>query len=178
MATKSGNQQSNNTVGSFAKAEVRSAVANDLLDRMGIEHSKRVGYELGTLTDAVNEQLVRAEGALRDLGYGCSAGVLVEPGTELVWSEWLVFDKWNREWKLLLVSRPDKCAIDEFGNFDDEGEWVVPLLEASRQRRLAAATKLPELLQVLTRRAEGELAAVTAAVEGIEAFNEAMGLVR
>lgn len=51
---------------------------------------------------------------------------------------------------------------------------VVPLLETSRQGRLAAAAKLPDLLAVLTKRAEKELAAVTAAVEGIEAFNDAM----
>lgn len=159
---------------SFASAEARTAVANRLLERMGVEHSKRVGYELGTLTDAVNEQLQRAETALRSLGFGCSGGVRIDDDPAPLITEWLVFDRWEREWRLLLVDRECNVAIDEFGNSMGGNLSVVPLLETSRQGRLAAAAKLPDLLAVLTKRAEKELAAVTAAVEGIEAFNDAM----
>lgn len=116
---------------------------------------------LNTATDSLTETLGQVERALVELHLGVEASVElrretieVEDGKlpDLHEETHLRFGKSGKRWSLSLMSSDD--VTDHWHE--------TPLVNASREDRLLAVTKLPELVEALVLRAEERLAEVTA----------------
>ena len=107
-----------------------------------------------TATDALNASLQRAELALTELNLGVTAAVFLNPLEEDRgdWRQHLRFGKDSTGWRLILESGPDG------GEPEDWSE--SPLLNASKEVRLQAVTRLPALLEKLVETAEQHLVAL------------------
>jgi hypothetical protein len=117
---------------------------------------------LNTATDSLTETLGQVERALVELHLGVGASVtlrsevidLSDENRPPVFAETLLrFGKTGKRWTLTLVETLD-------GMPEDEHE--TPLVNASREDRILAVTKLPELVEALVLRAEERLAEVNA----------------
>jgi hypothetical protein len=120
-----------------------------------IEAGKRAAAALHQATDELNKKLGAAAGSLCKLQLGVSAYVVVgrEPTAGFViggdpdaGTYRLAFRKHDNEWGLFI----------EF----PRGE-VIPLLSASRELRVLAASKLPELIDRMLNAAESEMRQVS-----------------
>ena len=116
-----------------------------------LEQIKELRAELVGATDAYNESLLRAEAAFKALNLGVTAVVELEPNESdrSGWSQLIRFGKHGHEWRLLLESGPEG---------GEEEEWSIsPLVNASKEIRLLAANRLPDLLGALMTRAREEV---------------------
>jgi hypothetical protein len=111
---------------------------------------------LNTATDALNQSLAHAEARLRSLAVEGEIQLQSDPDGTLV----LRFAK-SSSWRLELA----------WGDFGGNREETTALLKASREHRLLAAEKLPELVASL-RQKHDEL--LTRAQRAIQIVNEAV----
>jgi hypothetical protein len=119
----------------------------DLLAR-----ARGIAPQLGSATDELNAALTRAEKAIASLRLGVTASVTLSeqreedaPYTRL---ECLTFGKDGAHWRLLI----------ERGIEDEPETWTsTPLVNASREVRVLAADRLPELLEKLIANAEEQV---------------------
>ena len=116
---------------------------------------------LNTATDSLTETLGQVERALVELHLGVEASVELrredidvgeDHGGPIVEETRLRFGKSGKRWTLSVMRSHELM--------DDWHE--TPLVNASREDRLLAVTKLPELVEALVLRAEERLAEVTA----------------
>jgi hypothetical protein len=110
-----------------------------------------VARELRAATEELTEVFRRAEIAMRRFGVGGEVVVGSDEDGPLT----LAFEKRGREWQLLYVFV--NPAGDETGS--------APVANAPRAFRVAAASKLGELVEVLNRAARLELESVQRAVK-------------
>lgn len=90
-------------------------------------------------TDALNTALVQAEKAFFALDLGVSATVSISDGEPSDWEESLSFTKIGGHWGLYVTRERH-----------DGSDWSSSaILSASREQRVQAATKIPELHQAL-----------------------------
>lgn len=87
--------------------------------------------KLHLMTDLLNEEIQRVEAALAWLQLGVTAQVGLKQGEKQnVYKSVLRFGKWQGRWCLTV----------------DDGEDIVSLLQASREERLQAVSRFPDLL--------------------------------
>lgn len=124
---------------------------------------QKAAEELGAATDQLTEALLQIERALAEQRLGVSASVRLQTthgfdensGDEEVDLDDLSFRKEGKRWSLFIDSGPEHpCG---------PGDWhSIPLANASRELRLLAVEKLPELIDALVRNAESQLAEIHA----------------
>lgn len=132
---------------------------------------------LNTATDSLTETLGQIERALVELHLGVEASVELrrehidvgnDHGGTISEETHLRFGKSGKRWTLSLMSSHDLM-----------NEWhETPLVNASREDRLLAVTKLPELVEALVLRAEERLAEVNAQREKAQEVLAALVSVR
>lgn len=134
-----------------------------LLHTHRLARARTLSHDLGAATTVLTKALADAEGAIRLLDLGVSAGICVarDDGRP---DDAIAFGKHNGDWRLL------------YKVFDTNGgvEAVVPLLNASRRIRLYAALHLDELVQALLAVAEEQLAGVRAGTDDVARFVDAL----
>jgi len=113
---------------------------------------------LGPATDQVTETIAKIERALEEARFGVSGSIGLrseawEMDDETRSSEvQLAFRKEGKRWMLM---------IDSQNPYDDEHWQSTPLVNASRELRVLAVQKLPDLVDALANAAEARLAEVT-----------------
>jgi len=119
-----------------------------------------LSQDLNKASDALSQQIAKAEAALNEVKLGVWGWVKVrstyQPESDLTIGgkpaavtevEYLGYGKHRGKWCLLYST--------EYEEFPDEDfRWVVPLREAPRKERIDAIDKLPELIRVLEKNAK------------------------
>lgn len=106
----------------------------------------RLSRQLNAASDALSDQIAGIEASLNELKLGVRAYVKIrsntsiEGGVDVTDSQYLGYAKCRGKWCLTLV---DSC--DQYPDRDSE----IPLREASRDDRMHAIEKLPELVRKL-----------------------------
>jgi hypothetical protein len=117
----------------------------NLLARAG-----EIAPKLGSATDELNAAIGRAEQAIASMKLGVSASVTLTEDSEQSYDrlELLTFQKEGASWRLLV----------ERGIAGEPESWSsTPLVNASRETRLLAADRLPELIAKLITEAESHV---------------------
>jgi hypothetical protein len=126
-----------------------------------LQRAQTVSDRLVAATEAINERLREVQTALVRLRLGVRGVVdLVLPGDEPEWRRYLVFGKINGDWLLFVESGPH--ANDDF--------TITPLLNASREIRLASVDVLPLLVQDMVDAAESGVAESEAKARALDEF--------
>lgn len=126
------------------------------------------GARLSQLTDDLNEAFRKTETALQKLGLGVYARVQLysedirdDRGTIVGDSStFLAFGKLDGKWRLLL----------EVDHSERDETYQQPLVNASREDRLAASRHLEALLEAMAEAIDREIAEVEGARERVDAF--------
>jgi hypothetical protein len=107
-----------------------------------------LSQELNDASDTLSEQIAEAEKALNALKLGVTAWATISswPSGQYGASEGcsISYGKHNGKWGLLHLTWNDDFP---------ESDRSIPLREAPREDRIAAITKLPELVKALEKRA-------------------------
>jgi hypothetical protein len=113
-----------------------------------------LSVEIAAATDALNASLRKAEQSLTELNLGVTASVSLYPMDEgpADWEQYIRFGKDATGWRLILESGPAGGDPDEWSE--------SPLLNASKEVRLQAVSRLPALLEKLVETAEEHLGAL------------------
>ncbi len=129
---------------------------------LALHRAQKVAERLTAATEAINERLREVQAALVRLRLGVRGIVdLVLPGDEPDWRRYLVFGKLNGDWLL----------FTESGTADGRDDWTItPLLNASRELRLAAVDVLPLLVQDMIDSAEAGVAESEAKAKALDEF--------
>jgi hypothetical protein len=136
-----------------------------------LARAREVAPKLGSAADELNAALARAEEALASLRLGVTASVDLEEdgGSGSDWFELLTFGKQGAAWKLLIETGE--------GGFPETFS-TSPLLNASREKRLLAAERLPRLVEELVKEAEEQIAHVRARAEAVDTLVTSISSVR
>jgi hypothetical protein len=127
-----------------------------------LERAQTISERFSKVTQAVNDRLREVQTALVGLRLGVRGVVeLPLPGDEPEWRRYLVFAKINGEWILFIESGAD----------DSRADWTItPLLNASREVRLAAVDVLPFLVEDMVDSAESALAESEGKAKALDEF--------
>lgn len=127
-----------------------------------LERAQTISERFSKATQAVNDRLREVQTALVGLRLGVRGVVeLPLPGDEPEWRRYLVFAKINGEWMLFIESGADDSGPD----------WTItPLLNASREVRLAAVDLLPFLVEDMVNSAESGLAESEGKAKALDEF--------
>jgi hypothetical protein len=128
---------------------LRKHVAAALLDGMQIADATAIASLLQRATEELNPLIERAEKALAGLNLNVQASITLEYDPEEMHGRYLSFRKEGREWGLFVDS----------GRDGREEDWdYVRLHNASRDARLEALSRLPELEKALVNEASKQCA--------------------
>jgi hypothetical protein len=122
--------------------------------RASLDRANTASARLHRATDALNKKLTEVEAALVAQSLGVSASVVIEKGEQTPSLVELCFTKRNKQWGLFIEITTDVLAFES---------TLAPIVNASREHRLAAVRALPELIAQLATAAEAQLASVQAA---------------
>jgi hypothetical protein len=117
-------------------------------------------------TDQLNVAFLDAEQALRDLRLGVTASVLLDSDEEWDWYQTLEFCRSGKDFKLMVVSGR---AGDDPGSFE-----ATHITSASRETRLEAIKKLPELHAELLKSFHAEVERVQAGIGEVASFAQSL----
>lgn len=125
-----------------------------------IKKARAAATRLAEKSDVLNAAIMKAQEAIAGLRLGVGASVLMEDddpnGTEV----YLSFERLEGTWGLIVAT---------YSTYHDE--WNrVPLLKASRSRRMAAVDLLPRLVETLLEKTEQEIDDVGKSAAAAEAF--------
>lgn len=137
--------------------------------RATIERAQELSTALNKSTEALNASLKRAQEGFAELSLGVRASVPFSlPGDDDSWHRFLGFGKLNNDWQLF---------IEQGGAHDPVEAFVTqPLLNCSRETRLAAVDYLQPLFDELINVAENEASAITTkAAEAVEFVENVLG---
>ena len=126
------------------------------------ERSRELSTKLGAVTDALNDSLLRAEKTLAGLKLGVTASVLIareELNGSTDWCQYLRFGKHSDQWRLLVESGPE--------DFPEDFSTTI-LVNASRETRLLAARRLPDLLQAMVQAADAQIEEVVDTTSSVD----------
>lgn len=127
--------------------------------------AKALQPKLAAVTDTLNCKISEFERALAGLKLGVVARVLLWTDAAELGGEALQFSKWGDSWRLVVVS---------WGPGDSEDERFDLLQNASRELRLRAAERLPELVDALVKAAAAEITRVSESTQSIDELINAM----
>jgi hypothetical protein len=126
---------------------------DELFDRAWVASN-----ELAAAADELNLKIVEAEKFLANYKLGVSAQVLLWPGDGEAWDA-VKFGKMQNQWRLMYTA----------GIANDELDCSL-LVNASREIRIVAVSKLDELLEMMITQAEMQVKITTTACSNIDAF--------
>lgn len=136
--------------------------------RKSLQRARRVAPELRAAVDATNLAIERVEEALAALNLGVTASVNLDPKppSDGDWLQYVRFGKDGSTWRLMLES--GVCG-------DGKEDWSQsPLLSASKEVRLQAVERLPDLINALVDAAEDQVRRFRAAAEKAQALAAAI----
>ncbi len=133
-----------------------------------LARGRKAAERLGSATDQLTETIAKIERALEDLHFGVNASIELAEGRYEEDEDDPIFEptlrlsfrKTAKRWTLMVATATDPS--------DDE--WTVsPLVNASREVRLLAVEKLPELIDAMVKEAEWRLKEVETAQQRADA---------
>lgn len=116
--------------------------------------------QLDEATERLNQTLRRAEATFAALKLGVSASVPLRQDGQ--WNVVLRFTKDANEWRPMVVNSIGPQSTD------------TPLLSASRETRLCALSKLPELYQAMLAAVDKQAASIELELSRAEAFLDSL----
>lgn len=123
-----------------------------------LAHARSIGVALEKMTDELNASLERAEKAIFSLRLGVRAEVVIDEDLECPgYSDVLVYGKDGGVWGLFIIDRHDLS----------NKEWI-PILKASKERRVKASEVLSELVDKLIDTAREQLTLMKERVDSID----------
>ena len=126
-----------------------------------LARARDVSERMNTAIGELNKAIISAENAIAALNLGVTAAVdLTGPHDEF--EQCLRFGKENGHWCLTVESAPLNPEPEDWDS--------NPLLNTSRETRIKAVEKLPDLVDKLVARAESEIIEVETAATQVEAF--------
>lgn len=114
--------------------------------------------KLEAAADRLNEKIAEFEKTLKGLKLGVSAAVVLWNAPDTPEGEALKFTKWGNDWHLVVVE------------YEDLDEKYDRLQNKSREQRLAAVERFPDLVDALIEAAEEELARVSKSTDSIDSL--------
>lgn len=125
-----------------------------------LKTARSVAATLAEKSNELNETLVKAQEAITALRLGVSGSVLMyvdeEDGTET----YLSYERYDGKWCLTIMS----------GRPELENWTTTDLLKTTRRTRIAAARRLPELVDDLMKKTETEVGQVDESIATIRSF--------
>lgn len=124
-----------------------------------LKKAKAVQPRLAAATNELNEKIKEFEKALTGLKLGVIAQVRLFSDDLGPWGKDLCFQKWGDAWRLV---------VEDWNSEEPEEHWSYEVLQnTSRETRLRAVEKFPELVVALVAAAEAEIVRVTQSSEQV-----------